>query len=99
LLLLHLDEGSGSAPGDASRHFFNINLRSSPNRANYIIKQQPIPIVYNQNLKAELFDKEVNLSWGTSLEIGNEGFEIQRSKDKKEWEVLGWLGYWKFKDS
>jgi len=91
VLLLRMDEGSGSAPGDASRHFFNINLRTSPNRANYIIEQQPVPIVYNKDLVASLVDKKVTLSWETSLEIGNQGFEIQRSLNQINWKKMGWV--------
>lgn len=33
----------------------------------------------------------IHLHWQTHLEIDNEGFEIQRSKDAVYWEVLDWL--------
>jgi hypothetical protein len=50
-------------------------------------------------LPAELVNFEVfptnegraRLEWITSLEINNEGFEVQRSKDGIEFETIGWI--------
>jgi len=92
LLLLHLDENSGNSLGDDSRHFFNTNLRSTPNYANWKKANQGVSVVYNQAFEAKTLihpvGQSVMLTWATSFEHDNEGFDIYRSKDKKEWDFL-----------
>lgn len=35
--------------------------------------------------------KKAKLEWATANELNNSGFEVQRSTDGKEWEVIGWV--------
>ena len=92
ILLLHLDENSGSSLGDASRHFFNTNLRVSPNYANWQKLEQNVSVVYESEFKTEsvinAIGQSVNISWSTSSEKGNSGFEIYHSLDKLQWDLL-----------
>ncbi len=90
VLLLHLDEGSGNSLGDHSRHFFDTNLRDSPNAANWVI-EQALPIAYSQPLTLIKEKKKIVLAWATNLEKNNQGFEIQKSKDSKNWTKIGWV--------
>jgi len=48
----------------------------------------PIELVSFDLLKQ---DEGVQLNWVTASELNNSGFEIQRSKDVEEWEVLGFV--------
>ncbi len=93
LLLLHLDENSGSSIGDESRHFFNTNLRSSPNYANWVKENAPKSISYQERLTATNMQvnigRSVQLHWSTSYEKNIESFEIQRSNDKNVWTTIG----------
>ncbi|MEM9260651.1 MAG: T9SS type A sorting domain-containing protein, partial [Bacteroidota bacterium] len=40
---------------------------------------------------AEKVDKTVRLDWETTEEVDNEGFEIQRSTDGAQWEMVGFV--------
>jgi photosystem II stability/assembly factor-like uncharacterized protein len=40
---------------------------------------------------AELFDNAILLTWETATEINNQGFEIQRSANKTDWEIIGFV--------
>ena len=91
LLLMHLDENSGKAVGDFSRHFFNTNLRSSPNSPNWIKKNQTIEVEYKDSFKATTKDKSIELSWSTEKEINKPRFEIYKSMDKKVWYCIDTL--------
>jgi hypothetical protein len=102
VLLMHYDEGSGSSLGDDSRHFFNNNLRLGTNRATYIVEKQSLPIGYYQNLTAEKYsESSVSLSWVTSFEVENKGFEVQRkNSDSDLWDSIAWVdGYGNSNDS
>ncbi len=92
VLLLHLDENSGNSLGDESRHFYNTNLRSSPNYANWEKKEQKTSIVYEDVFAAHSKIKNVGqsviLNWSTSFEEDNSSFEIYKSRDNKNWELL-----------
>jgi hypothetical protein len=44
------------------------------------------------NLSAEFENTTVNIKWTTASEINNSRFEIQRSKDSKEFETIGFVG-------
>ena len=90
LLLLHLDEGSGNSLGDASRHFFDTNLRDSPNYANWVVAAV-LPINYASPLSAKVKEKNILLEWATATETNNRGFNIERSKDGKSWTKIGWI--------
>lgn len=42
-------------------------------------------------LFAKIEDKKGILNWSTYTEINNQGFEIQKSLNAVDWEVIGWL--------
>ena len=48
----------------------------------------PLPVVFSK-FNAECRDKNARLSWQTTEEVNADYFEIQGSKDAKQWEVLG----------
>lgn len=49
----------------------------------------PVEMVY---VKAEGKDNSsIEVSWATALEINNSGFEVQRSKDGRNFETIGWV--------
>ncbi|NWF51392.1 MAG: right-handed parallel beta-helix repeat-containing protein [Ignavibacteriaceae bacterium] len=50
----------------------------------------PLPVELN-NFSAKVFPDSVILSWTTVTEINNYGFEIQRSEDKNNWGILGFV--------
>jgi hypothetical protein len=87
-LLLHLDEGSGNSLGDDSRNFFNTNLRSSPNYANWKKEAYKPSVIWQKPLTAKEMQKTVVLNWTTIQEENNFGFEVQKSIDGEEWTVL-----------
>lgn len=92
LLLLHLDENSGNSLGDDSRHFYNTNLRSSPNYANWENQEQQVSVVYDKEFEAisqiNNIGQSITLSWSTYSEKLNSGFEIYKSRDNNNWELL-----------
>ncbi len=93
ILLHHFDEGSGSSLGDDSRHFFNTNLRLGSNKATYIVEYQSLPIAYSKELtvirESENF---ALLSWTTSFEVENRGFEVQHLNPvSNTWDSIAWL--------
>ena len=45
----------------------------------------PVELV---NFEAYILDQGINLTWRTATETNNEGFEIQRSSDAKNWKPL-----------
>ncbi len=95
LLLLHLDENSGNSLGDESRHFFNTNLRSSPNYPNWEKQEQKVSVIYEKDFEAESqinnIGQSINLNWSTNFEEDNSGFEIYKSRDNKQWELLSFV--------
>ena len=40
---------------------------------------------------AFLNNKQVTLKWETAAEVNNAGFEIQKSLNGRDWEILGWV--------
>ena len=48
----------------------------------------PVDLV---SFNASLDDKQVALRWETASEENNEGFEIQKSSNGRDWEVLEWV--------
>ncbi len=92
ILLLHLDENSGNSLGDESRHFFNIKLRSSPNYPNWVKENQKVSVLYEKEFKATAkvnkIGQSVVLSWATNFEEDNAGFEIYKSRDQQQWDLL-----------
>ncbi|MCG6913775.1 T9SS type A sorting domain-containing protein [bacterium BMS3Abin03] len=50
----------------------------------------PAPVELT-SFSANLNGNIVNLQWNTATEVNNYGFEIQRSKSTKNWEVLGFV--------
>ncbi|KXX71623.1 hypothetical protein AVL50_04950 [Flammeovirga sp. SJP92] len=48
----------------------------------------PVELIY---FEAEVKDAEVELTWATASEINNDGFVIQKSRDKKNWELLDFV--------
>ena len=90
VLLLHLDEGSGNSLGDHSRHFFNTNLRDSPNYANWVV-EQTLPIAYAKPLTVKKQDKVALLEWITGTEDNNAGFDVERSNNQRIWKKIGWV--------
>ncbi len=95
VLLLHLDENSGNSLGDESRHFFNTNLRSSPNYPNWEKQEQKVSVIYEKDFEAESqinnIGQSINLNWSTNFEEDNSGFEIYKSRDNKQWELLSFV--------
>lgn len=58
----------------------------------YTCTSQPITL----SVRFSLFDivinnGEVNLTWETNSEVNNQGFEIQYSKDSRQWEAIGFV--------
>lgn len=43
------------------------------------------------SFKAEIIENSVILSWSTSSELNNRGFEIQRKVDSEDWEIIGFV--------
>ena len=52
--------------------------------------QLPLPIELT-SFSGERVREEIQLSWETSSEIQNKGFEIYRSSNNSTWEKLGWV--------
>lgn len=50
------------------------------------ISALPIELV---SFKASIADSEVNLNWTTATEVNNDHFSIERSRDGREFEVIG----------
>ena len=48
----------------------------------------PVELV---SFTAKVYDSKVTLSWQTATEVNNSGFEIERSSDKKDWMMLGFV--------
>ena len=87
-LLLHLDEESGGAIGDASRHFYNTNLRSSPNSPNWIKREQKPSVIFDIELSATSFVDSATISWSTIYEDENIIYYLNKSTDRKNWVPL-----------
>jgi hypothetical protein len=50
----------------------------------------PLPVSWLY-FTAKTSEKDVVLNWATASEINNNGFEIQRSLDGENFEVIGWM--------
>lgn len=87
-LLLHLDEGSGSALGDASSNFEDVNLRVSPNDVNWIINAQETPVVFSQELKATSYTDSIIINWSVETELDNIFYELYSSRNNIDWYLL-----------
>lgn len=48
----------------------------------------PVELV---SFRAKRAGAECNLFWETANEVGNDGFEVQRSQDGLNWDALGWV--------
>ena len=47
----------------------------------------PIELI---DFSAQLIEYEVLLTWHTAMEINNQGFDIQRSTNNQNWDIIGW---------
>ena len=50
----------------------------------------PLPVEF-VSFNAFLNDEQVTLKWQTASEENNEGFEIQKSSNGRDWEILDWV--------
>ena len=50
----------------------------------------PLPVEF-LSFNAALNDKHIALKWQTASEENNEGFEIQKSSNGRDWEILDWV--------
>ena len=50
--------------------------------------ENPLPVDLI-SFEARLVDNKAELTWATASEVNNDFFEVQRSEDGKEWEVVG----------
>jgi hypothetical protein len=51
---------------------------------------QPLPVVLT-SFTSSVKENNVSLSWETSMEINNRGFDIERKKQDQEWIKYGWV--------
>jgi hypothetical protein len=69
---------------------------SAGNKANYWVdavfteSSTPLPVLY-LSFTATKQGNDVKLQWTTSMETNNKGFEIQRSIDGANWDVIGFV--------
>ncbi len=52
-------------------------------------QQQVLPVSF-LSFEGKLINYAVQLQWKTTLEINNQGFEIQKSEDNRNWLAIGW---------
>ena len=50
-----------------------------------------VPVEYDYIKADKLSCEAVQLSWATSQEVNNKGFQIIRSTDRRNWEVIDWV--------
>jgi hypothetical protein len=75
----------GGWRGGVYTGFSSFQTAASSSQANAL----PIKLVY---LKAEpINNKFIKVSWQTSLEIDNKGFEVMRSEDAVNFTKIGWI--------
>ena len=76
--------GNGAQVSSADLHF---DLRIARFRPEYL----PVELV---SFNAQIISKMTRLSWQTAAEKNNEGFDIERSADGKNWQTIGFVqGY------
>jgi hypothetical protein len=86
-----VDHGNGGTAGNAANGiiltsaavtaFSPFTLASRTNTSNIL----PVSLV---DFSAELINSEVRLSWTTAAEINSDYFEVERSSDAHEWQVV-----------
>jgi len=63
------------------------------NSYKFVIENAVLPVEIG-SLKANLRDDVTELSWNTFSEVNNDGFEIQKSANAKDWDKIGFVkGY------
>ncbi len=87
-LLLHLNEGSGTDIADASGNFSGLSLTDGDQVPDWVDWSIPIEL---KSFTAKEDNGSIELNWITASEINNKGFEIQRSNEGKDWEVIGFV--------
>ena len=85
--------------GSATGNFNNIQLPPLEN-AEWEVKTEndlvrlnvvaPLPVEF-LNFDARQNDNTVILHWATATEVNNKGFEVERSRDGRQWEKLGFI--------
>ena len=93
-VLFHFDENGGSVTKN-SANGVDARLGDSgagdskePSWATFDDLWFPIEL---KSFTAKEDNGSIRLNWTTASETNNKGFEIQRSKDGKEWEVIGFV--------
>jgi hypothetical protein len=86
-------EGFGSALA-LSRSVFS-GVISSPFRSDlrgaaFVLLSTALPVTW-LNFRAEAEGNDVRLTWSTASESNNEGFDIQRSPDGRDWTTIGFV--------
>ena len=78
--------------------FGTVNFPAIPDEWEITYNANDVVISVVSALPVELIDFKANeknesvvLEWITASESNNEGFEIERSNDGKDWETLGWV--------
>ncbi len=85
--LFHFDENTGTTTTNEASGT-NATLNNGATWGD--VAGLPLPIELS-SFAAYAKRSTVNLDWTTTLEINNQGFEIQRSKDGLVWEKLGFI--------
>jgi subtilisin family serine protease len=78
-----IDEYTGTVP-NSTFGYGKLDIYAAVNEID------PLPVELT-SFSAIIKDKSVTLNWRTETEVNNYGFEIQRSVQTDEWEVLGFV--------
>jgi len=87
-LLLHLNEGMGTDLTDSSGNFAGISLNNGDQLPSWVNDNIPIELL---SFTAKKSSSTIDLNWTTLSETNNKGFEIQKSVNGENWEVLGFV--------
>jgi hypothetical protein len=77
---------SSIAPADADLYSINLNNNSGSNYSYTVLGPLPVELT---RFSARAEGSAVQLSWETATERNNERFEVQRSADTEQWQLLG----------
>ena len=86
-------EGFGSALALARSVFSGVissPFRNDLRGAAFVLLPSALPVTW-LSFRAELKDDDVLLTWSTASESNNEGFDIQRSENGRDWQTIGFV--------
>ncbi|MFZ2897709.1 MAG: FG-GAP repeat protein, partial [Saprospiraceae bacterium] len=79
-----------SIASNLSRGVISSPYRDGIRGAAFVLTESALPVTW-LNFRASLEGNDVHLTWSTASESNNEGFDVQRSENGRDWQTIAFV--------